>query len=111
MGVLLVNRNLRFYGLTGERGARMGGSISRPIPPGALSFRVTPFKARVKSSLRSLQHNAQKIRFSFQTDTLKFAVLTSIEYVVINERAEDRPCSPQAGNDGLTAKPSRPSMH
>lgn len=31
------------------------------------------FKAKVKSSLRSLQCNAQKIRSFFQKDTLKYA--------------------------------------
>jgi len=31
------------------------------------------FKAKVKSSMQSLQRNAQKIRSFFQKDTLKYA--------------------------------------
>jgi hypothetical protein len=50
------------------------GSISRPIRLGCAAIQsFTDFKAKVKSSMHSLQRNAQKICSFFQKDTLIYA--------------------------------------
>jgi hypothetical protein len=50
------------------------GSISRRITVGRSAIQsYEDFKAKVKSSMHSLQRNAEKIRSFFQKETLKYA--------------------------------------